>query len=352
MEQSDSRYFGDSWIDGIGSRRAGGFGANPLRRILATLVPWVRRPDITAEGAEDTLPMQTGSATNLDPAVRLNSALRRWSVECENSPPSARQGAAVDMTFHERTEIHTPVTTMDESPQSVVKELPEPVEHNPEMNSVEEEEKVDGAEYREAEPEGGPKAAYLEDYYEILQISRKADLETIHRVYRIMALRFHPDNTNTGSLERFLLLKCAYQVLSDPAQRAAYDAAHVTADTQPLPIFESKDFVYGIEGEINRRLGVLSLLYSKRRLGEGTGGVSVLELERRMAFPREYLDFTLWYLRSKRYVARAENSDYALTFEGVDFVEANSVDNHAIRQLLTAGTDSRCAVARKRETES
>jgi hypothetical protein len=32
------------------------------------------------------------------------------------------------------------------------------------------------------------------DYYEVLQLSPKADLETIHRVYRIMAARFHPDN--------------------------------------------------------------------------------------------------------------------------------------------------------------
>ena len=31
------------------------------------------------------------------------------------------------------------------------------------------------------------------DYYEVLQISRKADIETIHRVYRMMATRFHPD---------------------------------------------------------------------------------------------------------------------------------------------------------------
>src|ERR1043166_8909962 len=30
------------------------------------------------------------------------------------------------------------------------------------------------------------------DYYDVLQISPKADLETIHRVFRIMAVRFHP----------------------------------------------------------------------------------------------------------------------------------------------------------------
>jgi curved DNA-binding protein CbpA len=176
-----------------------------------------------------------------------------------------------------------------------------------------------------------------DDYYEILQISRNADMETIHRVYRIMALRYHPDNEKTGNIERFLLLKRAYQVLSDPIQRDAYDAAHQSMAARPLPQFEERQFVYGIEGEVNRRLGVLSLLYNRRRMTEGSGGMSVLDMENRMSFPREYLNFTLWYLRSKHYVVLQENSDYALTAEGVDYVEANSSTNRAIRQLLTAG---------------
>lgn len=194
-------------------------------------------------------------------------------------------------------------------------------------------------EQEQASEAAEPNVVVPEDYYEVLQISRSADLETIHRVYRIMALRFHPDNAKTGNLERFLLLKRAYQVLSDPQQRAAYDAAHRKSDTQPLPHFESKDFVYGVEGEVNRRLGILSLLYHKRRMGEGTAGMSVLDLENRMAFPREYLTFTLWYLRSKKYVMLQENSDYALTAEGVDYVEAHSMSNRVIRQLLTSGCE-------------
>jgi hypothetical protein len=65
----------------------------------------------------------------------------------------------------------------------------------------------------------------------------------------------------------------------------------------------------------------------------------VLELEKRMAFPREYLNFTLWYLRSKSYITVMEdNSDYGLTALGVDYVEARSSTNKVIRELLTAGS--------------
>jgi curved DNA-binding protein CbpA len=177
------------------------------------------------------------------------------------------------------------------------------------------------------------------DYYEILQISPNADSETIHRVYRIMASRFHPDNPRTGSLERFLQLREAYQTLSDPALRTDYDATHQRQQIEPLPVFWQRAFVDGIEGEMNRRLGVLSLLYQRRRTSDNSPGVSVLELERRMAFPREYLNFTLWYLRAKGYITLMEdNSDYALTGTGVDYVESRSTTNRVIRELLSAGS--------------
>src|ERR1035441_1117267 len=103
------------------------------------------------------------------------------------------------------------------------------------------------------------------DYYEALQISRNADIETIHRVYRIMAARFHPDNPRTGNTETFLLLKRAYEVLTDAEERAKYDLARQIEDEGPLPIFELQDFVYGLKGETNRRLGVLELLSNRRR---------------------------------------------------------------------------------------
>jgi hypothetical protein len=190
------------------------------------------------------------------------------------------------------------------------------------------------------EPLEMPKPQQPTDYYELLQISRNADMETLHRVYRIMAARFHPDNPRTGDADRFLLLTRAHQVLSDPAQRVQYDAALLSRDVEPLPVFQLREFVDGIDGEINRRLGVLSLLYHRRRMNPSQPGISVLDLERRMAFPREYLNFTLWYLRAKGYVRSEENSDCGITVEGVDYVEATSSTNTIIRDLLTEGSDA------------
>ena len=38
----------------------------------------------------------------------------------------------------------------------------------------------------------------LVNYYDLLQINPRAEVETIERVYRIMAARYHPDNQQTG----------------------------------------------------------------------------------------------------------------------------------------------------------
>ncbi len=176
-----------------------------------------------------------------------------------------------------------------------------------------------------------------ENHYELLQISRHADMETVHRVFRIMAARFHPDNPQTGNVEKFHKLRCAYEVLSDPERRAQYDGLLEAEAPKPLPVFEHKDFVIGVEGEMNRRLGILSLLYQSRRTNIDQPGVSLLDLEKRMAFPREYLNFAMWYLKSKGYVSMQDNSNFELTAQGVDYVEANSEENKVIRQLLEAG---------------
>jgi DnaJ-class molecular chaperone len=61
------------------------------------------------------------------------------------------------------------------------------------------------------------------DYYETLQISANAEPDTIHRVYRLLAPRFHPDNLETGDESRFRAITEAYHILIDPEKRAQYD---------------------------------------------------------------------------------------------------------------------------------
>ena len=180
----------------------------------------------------------------------------------------------------------------------------------------------------------------ITNYYEFLQISPNADQDTVHRVYRFLAARFHPDNPETGDADKFHMLKQAYDVLSDPARREQYDTGKAKETPPPDPLSKSIDFMDQIDGELNRRLAVLSLLYIRRRTNPAYPEVSLGEVEERMGFPRDYLEFTMWYLQKKSYIFRADNSAYTLTADGVDFVETQRESTPTLNLLLTSGTES------------
>ena len=64
----------------------------------------------------------------------------------------------------------------------------------------------------------------MENLYNTLGVAPTATAEEIRKAYRSMAMRYHPDrSTHAGAEARFNAIKTAYELLSDPKQRAAYD---------------------------------------------------------------------------------------------------------------------------------
>jgi curved DNA-binding protein CbpA len=70
------------------------------------------------------------------------------------------------------------------------------------------------------------------DHYAILGIAPDSEAETIKAAYRALVRIHHPDHNpqqTAEAHERFLEIKTAYDLLSDPEQRATYDAELVVA---------------------------------------------------------------------------------------------------------------------------
>jgi curved DNA-binding protein CbpA len=171
------------------------------------------------------------------------------------------------------------------------------------------------------------------DYYELLQVSTSADPETINRVYRLLAQRFHPDNQNTGNEGRFRMILEAYTVLSDPEKRARYDVIHAQQRQDRWRLVATGAQIENdFEMEQVARLTVLELLYTKRRL-DAEAGISLLDLEKLIGRPREHLEFTLWFLGQKKFVTRDDNSRLRLTVEGAEYLEQSYRTNLQQKRL-------------------
>ena len=178
------------------------------------------------------------------------------------------------------------------------------------------------------------------DYYEVLQISPNAEPDTVHRVYRLLAQRFHPDNQETGSDTRFRELTEAYEVLSSPERRAKYDVAYakqrqdrwrlVSAGAQSENDFQAEQSI---------RLTVLEVLYTRRRVEPDTPGMFATELEKLTGRPREHLEFTIWFLIQKKLIARSDNSVLLITADGAEYLE-NNYQEVVQRKRLNGATAS------------
>jgi len=174
------------------------------------------------------------------------------------------------------------------------------------------------------------------DYYELLELSPNASFETVGRVYRILAQRLHPDNAATGNAEAFVRLSNAYRVLSDPEQRAGYDATCAQNRKLRWKIFDQSWTSSGPESEKRKRQGILGLLYAKVLHNPDQAGMTVLEFEDLLGCPREHLQAALWYLRGKGFIVGGDGGRYSLTVAGFEDYESHAAQHPVNETRLIA----------------
>lgn len=80
-------------------------------------------------------------------------------------------------------------------------------------------------------PAGGATLLDMADHYKVLEVQPTASPEVVEKAYRALCLKHHPDRQPADGHDRatrkMQQLNESYRVLSDPALRRRYDAAHL-----------------------------------------------------------------------------------------------------------------------------
>jgi curved DNA-binding protein CbpA len=159
------------------------------------------------------------------------------------------------------------------------------------------------------------------DYYELLQLSPNADTETIERIFRYLAKKFHPDNNEFADNDRFQQIVEAHRTLADPEARAGFDVKYQDYWNRKWRLAsESSDRSTFSDDQVTRER-LISLLYVQRRRDMKNPGLGDYEMTRLLGIPSELVEFHLWYLKAKGWVERHDTGLFAITALGVDQVE-------------------------------
>ena len=164
------------------------------------------------------------------------------------------------------------------------------------------------------------------DHYQVLQVSRTADVDTIRRVFHLLAQRYHPDNRETGNQEKFRRVVEAHAILSDPVKRAAHDVFLGGEDKIRFKLFDTLQSTEGVQAEACKRLGILRLLYAKRLTEGQRPAMRGRDFAEMLACPLEHLEFALWMLREQRLIQRSDSNLFEITWQGVLAFEAEQGD--------------------------
>ncbi|QUD86090.1 DnaJ domain-containing protein [Phenylobacterium montanum] len=167
-----------------------------------------------------------------------------------------------------------------------------------------------------------------------MEISPNANSETVERMFRYLARRYHPDNQATADRDRFDLILEAHKTLRDPERRVQYDLEYRNHSNFRFELAEEASSGDGVVRDIDIQAQLLSLFYAKRRKDSKDPGMGDGELGQILGCPIEHLEFNLWYMKEKGWISRTENGTFAITAAGVDRAASES-QTKAEKKLLT-----------------
>ncbi len=193
-------------------------------------------------------------------------------------------------------------------------------------------------------------------YYDVLELLPSASASAVDRQFRHLARLYHPDNQETGDRSRFDAIVEAHNTLKDRVRRTQYHEDN-KAHLPPFLNFDWDEHLkpeagedagtgvgeddrpfegVGIDRDVAIQNNLLILLYFRRRRNVNEPGIGAFELTQVSGCPAEHLDFHIWYLKQKGWIATGEDGLLAITIDGVD--RAAQIYRDTANKLITDQT--------------
>lgn len=165
-------------------------------------------------------------------------------------------------------------------------------------------------------------AGKFQDHYEVLGVEHKAGTEAIQIAYTRLAEKYHPKTGDVPSPEKYESVTLAFEVLSDPDLRLDFNKLKGIGE-EDKPKFSGMAFFEAYQRDTHLRVGLLCVLYDRRRSKPFTPALSMRHLEQIFGASTQELNFALWYLKQRELVMADDKSSLQITVEGMDYLEAN-----------------------------
>ena len=86
-----------------------------------------------------------------------------------------------------------------------------------------------------------------------------------------------------------------------------------------------------------KRQGILYLLYQKRVKEMTKPNMNIRDFESMLGYPKEALEFTLWYLKETDCLRAGDNGTYSISVKGVESYERTAMENQDLVVLPAPG---------------
>ena len=165
------------------------------------------------------------------------------------------------------------------------------------------------------------------DFYAVFELDRHCDRSSIDKAYRRLAQLYHPDHATTADVDKFQEITRAYKVLKNAERRAKYDRIYAAQMGEEPAVTPRDDIVVDgstavQDAELHEKL--LLALYKQRREDARNPGVMPYYIQHELGCSDDSFEFHTWYLKSKGFIEITQQSELAITIEGVDHVISHS----------------------------